>query len=223
MKLKSSKPAHFFANCAHKNCGRRIFCGQTNRVAQPTSPTVETDAAYWSLIAKDALDIHPSKFCSFSCFSGYQKEVAVLRAVEASISWDEDGVRCRKEGRGRVAEALRACTRRNERAGRIIRDAQSARMSSLDKRPYFAMLKQRLNVDLGLIYAASLLAESTSLSAGKVLAATHPNWRRRHWTVAAAAKKVLTTYEKFHTRGNIVSNLWIDEPFLRHLKSKPVF
>ena len=77
-----------------------------------------------------------------------------------------------------------------------------------------------LNVDLGLVYAASLLAESKSLSNGKVLAGSTEGWRSRAMFYAKQIKEIGKLYEKYHVGGNVISNLHVTEPFLNKIKTK---
>jgi hypothetical protein len=75
-------------------------------------------------------------------------------------------------------------------------------------------------VDLGLVYAASLLAESKSLSTGKVLAGSAEGWRRRVLFYAKPLKDIGKIYDRVHTGGNVISNLYVSEAFLEKLRVK---
>ena len=216
-RMRGTKPAHFFCQCPHRACQRMVYCGPIRQM-----PDHGDDApGYWSVLDKksNSLDVHAAKFCSWFCRQSHSKDVTVLKESLQFGSLDAD-TDCRKEGRLRVAEALRKCARRNESIGRALRELESTlHTPSIDPRPFLVTMKRRLNIDLGLLYAASILAESRSLSEGKVLAGAHDAWRGRPVFYMHAIRTVGEIYDKHHKGGNVVSNLHIDEPFLRKLKA----
>ena len=77
-----------------------------------------------------------------------------------------------------------------------------------------------MNIDIGLLYAASVVADSKSLSANRVLPGAAENWRSRHVFYAKAVAEVSKIYDKYHRGGNVVANFLIHEPFLAKLKEK---
>ncbi len=217
LRLRNSKPAHFFCQCPNKTCRRLVYCGPVRN-----EPSAGDEPVYWNTLdsGNDGLKVHPAQFCSWFCRQSHEREVCVLRGLMPVEKLDAD-VGCRKEQRHRVAEALRLCARRNEQLSRTMRELESnTHFLSINPKPFFTTLKRRLNIDLGLLYASSIMAESRALSNGRVLAGTHEGWRTRPVFYMKAIRKLGALYEKYHTGGNVISNLLIDEPFLRKVKAK---
>ena len=132
---------------------------------------------------------------------------------------------CRKTGRARVPEALRLVGKRNERASRHLRTIQKEKqefraLGSSEVRKQHGRRVRALNIDMGLLYAASIVADSKSLSANKVLPGASENWRSRPAFYAKAIKEVGKIYDKYHVGGNVISNMIVHEPFLAKLKEK---
>ena len=70
------------------------------------------------------------------------------------------------------------------------------------------------------LYAASVVADSKTLSANKVLPGASENWRSRPGFYAKAVREVGKIYDKYHKGGNVISNMLVHEPFLVKLKEK---
>ena len=77
-----------------------------------------------------------------------------------------------------------------------------------------------LNIDLGVLYAASVVAESQSLSAGKVLPGASRGWRSRPRFYAAAVRRVAELYDKHHRGDAIISNVLGHWPFLVKVRER---
>jgi hypothetical protein len=143
------------------------------------------------------------------------------RLVETS-TWQH-----KKAGRARVGEALRFAIKRNELAARELRALRSSHkmaaakaVSEMAIAMWFRRTIRCLNVDLGLLYAASKLADSQSLSAGKVLPGVVDGWRGRMLFVAKAARDVGTLYDRTFKSTRIISNLLTEERFLEKLNDR---
>ena len=129
----------------------------------------------------------------------------------------------KKEGRARVLDSLRMCARRNEVAGRHLRAIQKGRraFTAVDTGELTALRAaciKKLNVDFGLIYAASIVAESRTLSAGKVLPGASARWRSRPMFYARALKHVIRIYDARHKNGELVYNAMPPGRFLTKLR-----
>ena len=222
--LGAVKPATAFATCKNLCCARRFLvnpqgveaCG-VGRLAEPT---------YWALVGASEATTSPSKsFCAEACHREWTRQME--RALPPdSMTFLEPDKHCRNTGRARVAEALRACVKRNEEASRKLRaiDKSRYRFPSVDRRQLASQRMNRvrmLNVDLGLIYAASVIAESKTLSVGKVLAASSEGWRSRPRFYASAIRKVQALYDKHHRGEHVtISNVLAHWPFLAKLREK---
>ena len=124
-----------------------------------------------------------------------------------------------------MPEALRACGKRNERAARHLRsiEKECRVFPALSKQELTKQRARRirsLNLDIGLLYAASVVADSKALSANRVLPGAAENWRTRHAFYAKAVNEVGKMYDRYHKCGKVVANLLIHEPFLAKLKER---
>ena len=77
-----------------------------------------------------------------------------------------------------------------------------------------------LNIDLGVVFAAAVVAESQALSAGKVLPAASRGWRSRPRFYAAAVRRVAAIYDQHHRGEAIVNNVLGHWPFLTKLRER---
>ena len=226
-----------FSNCKNCECNRRFYTGMPNEHAPsfrtqggpnlcPASKgSMDPVDVYWEQAAGEAEVKHEQReFCTWSCCMQWRWQLEqAMPVMTAEVMVADHG--CRKDGRARVPEALRACGKRNEVASRHFRTIEKSH------RPFPAisskeLKKQRLrrirllNVDLGILYASGMLAESKTLSSNKVLAGASEGWRSRPLFYAKALKNVGKIYDKCHIGGNVVSNMLVHEPFLQKLKEK---
>tara|TARA_B100000575_G_scaffold291893_1_gene298877 strand:- start:5782 stop:6981 length:1200 start_codon:yes stop_codon:yes gene_type:complete len=215
-RLRIAKPKHFFTSCPHLECRRMVYCGPIRAIHEDETPP------YWCALDNKSSHIGApaAKFCSWLCRKSHDRDVQTLKECVDLRELDAD-VGCRKEGRLRCAEALRRCVARNETIGRSVRLLESTlHTPAIDPAEFFAGLKRRLNIDLGLLYTAAIIAESRSLSAGKVLPGAYEGWRGRPVFYMRAIRLVSDMYDKHHRGGNVVSNLHVGEPFLRKLRER---
>ena len=190
--------------------------------APVSSVSSPASTSYWDLAAggPEVAD-EQGEFCTWSCCQQWRWQLA--HALPSVVMTADHN--CRKGGRARVPEALRAVGKRNESASRHLRTIQkehrefravsTGELNKLRKRRV-----RTLNVDLGLLYAASVVADSKSLSANKVLPGASENWRSRPAFYAKAIREVGRIYDKHHVGGNVISNMIVHEPFLLKLKEK---
>jgi hypothetical protein len=228
--LRRVKPEAHFAQCKNCSCNRKFYSGSpievgsAAAVVSPRSPVGSADA-YWNMAAAspDIAD-EIGMFCTYSCLREWrwQLKEALPECSDATLVVDKG---CRKTGRARVPEALRMVGKRNEKAGRHLRTIEKTRRA-FPALGVEELAKQRArvvrlhNVDLGVLYAASLLSENRSLSSNKVLAGGTEGWRSRPAFYAKAVRDVGDIYDKTHKGNNIIGNLLVHEPFLSKLKQK---
>ena len=155
------------------------------------SGSVDPIDAYWDMAAgTPEVKDEQREFCTYSCCLQWRWQ---LKNAMPEMSPDVmiADYQCRKEGRPRVPEALRKCAKRNEAASRHLRIIEKERrtfpaIAKADLRVQRMRRVTMLNVDLGLVYAASVLAESKSLSSNKVLPGASEGWRSRPMFYAKA-------------------------------------
>ena len=236
--LKRVKPESSFQQCRNCECNRRFYMGTptelgaaaaVNMSGRPNlscgAGSVDPLDGYWETAAGEAEVKHEQReFCTWSCCMQWRWQLQQAMPVMTPGVMVAD-YQCRKDGRARVPEALRACSKRNEVASRHFRTIQKERrvFSAVSSRDLKAQRERRirmLNVDLGVLYASAVLAESKALSSNKVLPGASEGWRSRPLFYAKAIKSVLAIYKKHHIGGNVVSNLLVNEPFLVKLKEK---
>ena len=221
--LTAAKPGSGFAQCGNRCCNRRFFVPELgteslNALAEPT---------YWELCGiPKTKTVGPKFFCSWSCENEFQAQLcAALPKIDESFL-DSDRV-CRNEDRARVVEASRLSVKRNEVAARHLRtiEKQCRRFPALGRevqRRERARRVRALNLDLGLLFAASVLAESKSLSQGRVLPGTTLGWRTRPRFYAAALGKVAALYDRLHKNDSVISNLLVSSRFLLKLREQAI-
>jgi hypothetical protein len=231
--LRRVKPPEQTKHCHNRECCRMFYSGARNEVSAVEAtaedlfgeckPKEDTD--YWVLCAggQQQLD-QQSNFCTHACFKQWNTQVhqALPDSTEGFLVAD---YMTRKTGRARVGEALRLICKRNEQASRHLRVIQKERrvfpaVDPHELREHRERRVRALNVDLGLLYVASVLAESKSLSGSKVLAGMNQGWRNRAMFYSRSIKEIGKIYDKHHIGGNVISNMHVTEPFLDKLKSK---
>ena len=239
--LQRVKPETSFKQCKNCECNRKFYMGTPTELgpelklygkpnlscgsnANGNHGHSSTDA-YWDLAAGEPELRHEQReFCTWSCCMQWRWQLGQAMPTMTACVMIAD-YQCVKIGRARVPEALRACGKRNEVASRHFRSIQKDRrvfsaVSSRDLRLQRERRIRMLNVDLGILYASSILAESKALSSNKVLPGASEGWRSRPVFYAKAVKSVMGIYNKHHVGGNVVSNLLVNEPFLVKLKEK---
>ena len=191
----------------------------------PPPPPLTSEPSYWELANTASPLLHlPASFCTWSCSQEWlsQLRAAVPTDEPDALAADEHAAR---SGRARVTEGLRLVVKRNEQEARKLRaiDKERRRFPAVSGRELRAERVRRvrsLNIDLGVLYAASVVAESQSLSAGKVLPAASRGWRSRPRFYAAAVRRVAEIYDKHHRGDAIISNVLGHWPFLVKLRER---
>ena len=224
--LRRVKAESHFQQCKNRECNRWFYMGgPTEAPVNNGNGSVDPVDAYWDNAAGSPEIKHEQReFCTWSCCEQWkwQLDNAMPRMTPDFMIAD---YQCRKQGRARVSEAMRACTKRNEVAGRHFRNIQKEqRTFPAISRVDLNKAKERrvaiMNVDLGLLYAAAVCAESKSLCVNKVLPGASEGWRSRPMFYCKSQKSVRAIYNKHHVGGNVIANMHVREPFLVKLKEK---
>jgi hypothetical protein len=225
--LAAVKPASEFAQCKNCECSRLFYVGSPQAARPPAEAGGDAAecAAYWVQAAGvGKARCSQRQFCTWACCEQWQWQMrqALPPDDEGALAAD---VGCRKEGRFRVSEALRMVTRRNEAIGRSFRAIQKERRAfpALSGKDLAAERRRRvrmLNVDLGLLFAASIVADSSALSKGKVLPATTEGWRTRPLFYARALREIGKLYARHHEGSAVVASALHGDPFLMQVKAK---
>ena len=226
--LNRVKPDVHFRQCKNCECNRRFYMGAPTEVAPDAvlgSRNIDPMHAYWDAAAGEPEVEHAQReFCTWSCYQQWRWQLGQALPDQRPSVVIAD-YQCRKEGRARVPEALRKCGKRNEAAARHLRCIEKdgrtfPAIKNSDLRAQRRRVVRMLNVDLGLLYAASLLAESRTLASNRVLPGASEGWRSRPIFYIKVIKGVLAVYRKHHIGGNVVSNMLVHEPFLLKLKQR---
>ncbi|MEL0187755.1 MAG: hypothetical protein VXA08_02940 [Alphaproteobacteria bacterium] len=214
-----------FGRCENRECKRLFF--QPLHSELPTLCDDPIDR-YWSMAGHMSVDDPGATqrlFCTHRCHHQVEAQLASAfsfcdrrRLVEAS-SWT-----LKKRGRARVDEALRCAVRRNEAAARELRALRSraklAPMRAVSEELLGASIARavcQLNVDIGLLFAASKLASSEQLAHGKVLPGVCDNWRCNLIFMAKPVRDVNTLYRRTFRDCRVISNLLVLERYLEKL------
>lgn len=228
--LRRVKPEAHFRQCRNCACNRLFYAGSPVETGQaypvgasPRSPA--GGSVFWDMAAGEPeISDNQRDFCTYACLQEWkwQLKQALPETSDRVLVAD---VNCRKSGRARVPEALRLVSKRNEKVGRHLRtiEKQHRSFSAVSERELAkqrARVTRMLNVDLGLVFASGLMAESRGLAGNKVLAGATEGWRSRPAFYAKALREVGAIYDRTHKSGNVIGSLLVHEPFLSKLKQK---
>ncbi len=231
--VRRAREATAFANCANANCCRFFYIGRERehgpQCALESESGSEDDCCdsleYWQQasgqLGEDASA--PRRFCCRAC---RDEHAAHLRVVFPGhgLDFDADDA-AKKTGRARVAEALKLALKRNEIASRQLRAqatqtcARSA-VAADERRGLVERHVRALNVDVGVLYAASVVAESKALSRGKLLPGAALYWRHDRMFYAKALAAVGSVYDKNARKEGVVHSLLTVPRFLQLVESR---
>ena len=219
--VRHVKEEAMFAHCSNANCLRLFYVGGTTEcwanagvvhAASDSEDEGSSSVEYWNAAACDSGVRSPSvrRFCCSSCEQEYD---AHLKRVMPGmgLEFDADNAAL-KSGRARVSESLKLVLKRNALASRqlrLLRSTKRVKLAVADNE--LAVLAERhvaaLNVDLGVLYAASLVAESIVLSQRKLLPGSRICWRGDPVFYSRALNIVRCIYFKNRRKEGIVSSL----------------
>lgn len=247
--VRRAKRAHVFSQCCNTNCNRMFYTGEMqeawcNAAAEtstssttPSTSGVDTDqveegtsSQYWSkvyLSGGPSVTQHekcPTKrFCSRACAWQHAAHLMAMMP-DTGLNMDADDA-ANRVGRARVAQSLKLALKRNELASRSLRSSRSRFQGNLavdaeEIRKYREMHITALNVDIGVLYASSIIAESAALSKGKLLPGSILYWRDDplYWAKAVAA--VSKIYSSMRRKEGIVSSMLTMPRFLEVIQTK---
>jgi hypothetical protein len=230
--LRATKRPEHFVQCANCNCNRLFYAGGSGEswasadVTQviPGDPE-ETGSSdeYWQKVAEPAstteIDSTPDtrRFCSQVCSQQHAHHLKIMMP-DAGLYLDADDS-ARKTGRARVAESFKLALKRNEVAARSLRTMRTKSMPNLaisaeELEVHREVRIRALNVDLGLLYAASLVAESSSLSNGKILPGQRMYWRDDACYYSKPVSAISKIYSKTKRKEGIISSMLTVPRFL---------
>lgn len=232
--LRATKNAEAFAHCANCNCNRLFYCGDpaeswanaaVTSVAMGGDDEEEHDSAeYWIQTAGSPLDVVSDvrRFCSQACARQHAYHLRILMP-DAGVHLDADD-NAKKSGRARVSESFKLALKRNEVAARALRTMRTTQFPNIAvSADELEMHRQKriraLNIDLGLLYAASVLAESASMSNRRILPGQSMYWRDDPIYYSKALPSVSKVYAKSSRKEGIVTSTLTLPKYMSHLQT----
>lgn len=234
--MRQRKDSSHFTHCCNCNCNRIFYIGASNECWGVASTSTvgggpsddEEDSSsekYWDAAACDSnIDtLSMLRFCSSTCSDEYYRHLSITMP-DCGIVLDADN-EAKKHGRKRVSESFRLALKRNEKAARALRTLRSSRPRNLALTPeeldvHIQRRITALNVDLGVLYASSKIAESETLSKGRLLPGQVLYWRDD----PAYYRKILTEVSRIYMakkrKEGIVSSLLTMPRFLEEVEAK---
>ena len=245
--VRRVKRAYLFVQCCNLNCHRIFYTGEVqeawcNAASSASSATSASAASiddeveegsssqYWAKVQLSGgtsvtqAEKPPTKrFCSTACASEHATHLAAMMP-DTGLTMDADDSATRM-GRARVAQSLKLALKRNELASRSLRNTRSQFRGNLaveaeEIRKYMEMHIDALNVDIGVLYASSIIAESASLSKNKLLPGSILYWRDDPLFWAKAVAAVAKIYSSMRRKEGIVSSMLTMPRFLEVIQAK---
>lgn len=218
--LARVKAANDMQQCQNCNCNRLFYKGQggelvaarvhpkTKTTLLPDEPNSDDESGdYWFAMdmQRDQGGPYNRRFCTSRCRHEWHQQLRECLPL-GKLDADE---RCRKKGRARVNEALRQCMKRNEEASRALRGLMKETRSfpALSEETITKQRTRRvrrLNVDLGLLYAAACLAESSQLSKNRILPGMISGWRLNRLFYAKPVRETLHLYRRLKLNDSLI-------------------
>jgi hypothetical protein len=234
--VRRLKKGSLFVQCNNCNCNRCFYTGEPSEcwahASSSEDPVEESDdeeehssSTYWQTAAGDGPSTKPDtqRFCCQACADQHAMHLKLMMPDNNLALDSDDGAK--KSGRARVGEAFRMALRRNEMAARALRNSKTRSRSNLAVSPEELRLHRNmritaLNVDLGVLYASSLIAESEAMSRGKVLPGSAMYWRDDPTYYSKTLTGVCKIYSTLKREEGIISNLLTMPRFLDVVSSK---
>jgi hypothetical protein len=226
--LRRLRAGKHFAQCKHACCQRLFFVGASSDVGYDTPPSSEdgSDTSYWEAAGLyDGEDPEPKHrlFCSRECATQHAAQINAL-FDDSGITLDLDSSLPRA-GRGRVEAAFKKALKRNEHASRVMRSLKSRRglaaaVTSSDIAKHSLARTAALNVDIAVLYAASVVAESDVLAKGKLLPGASANWRDSPMYYSKPLAGVARMYHMQSRSCGIISSMLTVPRFMQQVKAR---
>ena len=231
-----------FAQCQNRCCNRLFFCGErnqnvtmrlhriTNSFLSPGEWDSEDDCyeddGYWTKCRGKTAHRkrYNKRFCSTGCRRQWHAQLRMCLPI-SDVPLDADE-RCRKTSRARVLEAFRKVMHRNEEAYRAMRSIskRGGRVPAVANEHLHFYRQRRirmLNIDAGMLYAASVIAESSQLSTGRLLPGAKPGWRNSPLYYQRLLPRMHHEYDKSRVQ-TVISNPLVMNKFFSRLKKAAV-
>jgi len=233
--LRATKRNELFTHCDNCNCSRFFYKGDpveswsnaaVTQVSLGGDEEHEPDSSdYWDTVAGSPLFTTPDtrRFCSRACASQHAHHLKVMMP-DHGLNLDADDI-AKRSGRARVSESFKLALKRNEVAARAMRTMRTKSMRNLavSKEELELHREKRitaLNVDIGLLYAASIIAESSNLSNGRILPGERMYWRDDPTFYAKPLGAINKIYTSMRRKEGIVSSLVTMPRFLENIQVK---
>ena len=232
--LRATKRDDLFSNCANCNCTRLFYTGELSESwSNATSVSFGSDDEdssnslnYWENVAGSSIDStlpDTRRFCSRACSDQHAYHLKLMMP-DFNLHMDADDV-AKKSGRARVQESFKLALKRNEIAARALRTSRTKTIKNIAvSNDELELHRERritaLNVDIGLLYAASMIAESSTLSRGRILPGSFMYWRDEPQFYAKPLLEVIKIYSNMRRKEGIVSSLLTTPKFLEKIQTK---
>lgn len=246
--VRRIKRSQLFVQCNNRNCNRMFYtgelhemwCSSASKAASSAATRVNDDdgdddgdfissSQYWDKVylsggsVAQAEKCPTKRFCSRACASEHALQLAAMMP-HVGLSMDADDAATRT-GRARVSQSLKLALKRNELASRSLRNSRSLFRDNLaveleEIRKYREMHITALNVDIGVLYASSIIAESAALSKNKLLPGSILYWRDDPLYWAKTATAVAKIYSSMRRKEGIVSSMLTMPRFLEAIRAK---
>lgn len=192
---------------------------------------------YWALAEAECIkdnnqpdqdDPDPRRFCSDACAAQHAAHLLeIMPETEQKLDIDDFDAR-RPGGRSRVPEAFKLALQRNQIAARELRlvrqvSRPNQAVSRLEVEAKLSRRVTALNVDIGVLYASALIAESVNLSRGKTLPGSFEGWRCDPVYYSRVLANVCKIYRKYRRTHGVISQLLTMPLFLQKLKEKVAY
>jgi len=235
--LRGAKPARHFAQCHNNECCRLFYKGE--RAAEESSSMAhdcvpEHERLYWAACAEAPLyGADRDRFCSAACAAQWWVHWRRLMPPGDNVANQsneaEDCAQClRRTELRRVVAAFDVAIARNAASARAVRKRRrrhrrNARaVSRADANREFDARLTKLNVDTGLLYAASVALKVPSLVRNRALPGTAPCWRANgHEHHRNALLRVARLYRQ-HPESVPIANLLEVPTFFRAIRTRIV-
>jgi len=233
--LRATKRNELFTHCDNCNCSRLFYKGElveswsnaaVTQVSLGGGDDDECDSRnYWETVAGSPLDTTPDtrRFCSRACANQHAHHLEIMMP-DSGLHLDADDL-AKRSGRARISESFKLALKRNEIAARAMRTmrTKSMRNIAVSKEELELHREKRitaLNVDIGLLYAASIIAESSNLSKGRILPGQRMYWRDDPIFYAKPLGAINKIYTSMRRKEGIVSSLVTLPRFLENIQVK---
>ena len=233
--LRQAQSAQNFRQCANNFCSRIFYKGDQQRFLQKRTPsgpsyfdsTIATP--YWSACSPglpkyDGPDC--VRFCSKLCACQWHAEWKRLMP-DRDFEWDADAlVKTRPATRdARVATAFDRAISRNSIATKVLKKrrksvkSRGSALSSTDLAREFEARVHMLNVDTGLLYAASIFSRLPCRRATLTLPGEFAGWREKGDTAHRNAILRIAQIYRQHAERGAIHDMLKSHAFFRALKS----